>query len=184
MVFAVLPGCTSSLATFDIVDFRDAGNPNRYGETFNEGYYDLDDHGNLKLVLRRNRPGKAADETDIIQVISIQSLWRSIPGETVADRTQINAKVCYSIVGGGEGRTFEGAGSLFYTRKRLGDTITGTLDRAVLRPGRALRAGEALFPRAELSGRFRAVRDPRRVVRIINEVERQFGPRSAHEPPP
>ena len=180
VVFAILPGCAASFSTFNIVDFRDAANANRYRETFNEGFYDLDDQGNLRLVLRRNRPAKTADETDIVQVISIQSVWRSIPGETVADKNQINAKVCYSILGGGQGSTFEGAGSVFYKRKRLGDAITGTLDRAVLRPGRALRDGKALFLRAELSGRFRAVRDPRQVVRIINEVERLFGPRSTH----
>ena len=179
-VLAILPGCTARTSTFEIVDHRDPGSVKRYRETFDESYYDLDGSGNLDLILRRCRTAEGAGESEVTQVIHIRSVWRSIPGATVADKDQINATVCYSIVGRGMGATYEGAGSVFYSSDRGNKTLSGTLDRAILRPVRDLNMGEPLFEQTELSGRFIATRNPRRVVRIVNETERLFGRRPAH----
>ncbi len=169
-------GCRAPSTTFEIVDYRRPGDARRYHETFDEAYYDVDDHGNLDLVLRRCTPAGGTSGHSVTQVIHMRTVWRSIPGTTVAHRSQINATVSYLIVSGSMGGSFEGAGSVFFDQRKGEDVITGSLDLAILRPKRRLLSGEDLFKRAELTGTFVARRDPRRVVRIINEMNRLFGP--------
>jgi len=169
-------GCAERVSTFEIVDYRDGGDAKRYRETFDEAYYDLDDQGNVNIVLRRTGGRSGAGESEVTQIVSIRGVWRPVAGKTGSNGTQINATVSYYIVGGRVGDTFEGAGSVFFTQNRKKNTLSGTLDRAVLRPKRQIAPGEPLFGRTELSGEFRAARDRRQVVRIMNEADRLFGP--------
>lgn len=175
LLYAV-PGCSARISTFQITDYRELGEAKRYRETFDEAYYTLDKDGNLDLVLRRLEPSESDPKHIITQVIHIRSVWRCIPGETVTHRTQINGTVSYHIISGRVGASFDGAGSLFFRRDKRTETVTGTLELASLHPRRGLAGGADLFRQAELSGQFHARRDPRRVVRIINEMNRFFGP--------
>lgn len=175
-VFALPLGCSIRPSTFEIVDYRESGNAKHYRETFDEAFYDLDQQGNVNIVIRRAGHRRGAGESDVDQVVRIRSVWRSVPGRTGSHATQINATVSYYIVGGRIGDTFEGAGSVFFTQNRRKNTLTGSLDHAVLRPKRQLSSGEPIFASAELSGEFRATRDRRQVVRIMNEADRLFGP--------
>ena len=175
----VLPmplGCSGHPTAFEIVDYRDPSDAKRYRETFDEAYYDLDNQGNVNIVLRRSGGRSGAGDSEVTQIVRIRSVWRPVPGKTGSNATQINATVSYYVVGGRIGDTFEGAGSVFFTQNRGKDILSGTLDRSVLRPKRQLAPGEPLFARAELSGEFRAARDRRQVVRIMNEADRLFGP--------
>lgn len=180
LVLIPAAGCRAPSTAFEIVDYRQPGDARRYRETFDEAYYYVDDHGNLDLVLRRCTPAGGTSSHGITQVIHMRTVWRSIPGTTVAHRSQINATVSYLIVSGSMGGSFEGAGSVFFDQRKGEDVITGSLDLAILRPKRRLLSGEDLFKRAELTGTFTARRDPRRVVRIINEMNRLFGPLPSH----
>jgi len=169
--------------TFDIVDHRDPSQARRYRETFDEAYYDLADDGNINLVLRRRAPVEKGAKAELTQVIHIRSFWRSVPGQTVAERTQINSCVSYMIVSGEAGATFEGAGSVFFEHDWYGSALSGTLDHAMLKPQRRLATGSEVFARAELSGNFHAERDARQVARLVNEMNRMFGPLPAYQPP-
>jgi hypothetical protein len=176
LVLAMPLGCSVHPTAFEIVDYRDPGDVKLYRETFDEAYYDLDNQGNVNIVLRRSSGRPGPGKSDVSQIIRIRGVWRPVPGKTGSHPTQINATVSYYIVGGRVGDTFEGAGSVFFTQNRGENTLSGTLDRAVLRPKRQLSPGEPLFARAELSGEFHASRDRRQVVRIMNEADRLFGP--------
>ena len=176
LVLAMPLGCRVHPTAFEIVDYREPGNVKLYRETFDEAYYGLDNQGNVNIVLRRSGGRSGAGESEVTQIIRIRGVWRPVAGKTGSHPTQINATVSYYIVGGRVGDTFEGAGSVFFTQNRRKNTLRGSLDRAVLRPKRQLSPGEPLFARAELSGEFRAARDPRQVVRIMNEADRLFGP--------
>jgi hypothetical protein len=167
-------GCAPTVSRFFVTDHRDGGEAKAYSETFDEAYYRKCADGNVDVVLRRSAPG-AGDPGEIItQVIHLRSLWRSIPGTTVAESSQINAAVCYMIELGGSGATFEGTGSLFFDESADGKTLTGSLDYALLKPTRRTGQGPDVFNRAELSGTFTARHDPRRTVRGINQIERTF----------
>ncbi len=168
-------GCSARTSTFEIVDYRGPGEVRRFHETFDEAYYSLDGQGNVDIVLLRSTPSRSIPPHNVTQVIHIRTVWRSIPGATVAHATQINGRINYHIVSGSRGATFEGAGSVFYKLNRRADMLTGTLDLSVLRPKRRLAAGSALFKRAELTGKFHARHDPRRTIRIINEMACMFG---------
>jgi len=170
------------VSKLEIADFRDAQNVRQYQEEFPEAYYDLDAHGNLNLVLRR-QGNETGDGGNIAQIVRVRSVWRPVPNRSVSHRTQINAVMTYYVVGGRVGDTFEGAGAVFF-QVIEGDVLEGSIDHAVLRAKRQLSAGEPLFPHAELSGKFQAVRDRRQVVRIVNELERQFGPLPTQSPKP
>ena len=179
LVLLVGAGCAGRTSVFEIVAYRASGHPKRYRETFDEAYYDRDAAGNVEIVLRRREPSETNPRTDVTQVIHLRTVWRSIPGETVAERPQINGTVSYAVVSGRVGTTFEGAGSIFFRENKRRDALRGSLDLALLKPKRHLSEGSAIFKHAELSGRFHAVRDPRRVARITNDLNRLCAP-----PPP
>ncbi len=165
---------------FEVADHRDPSNTRRYEETFDEGYYDMDNHGNVNIVLRQSASAGGEGPSDFTQVVHIRSVWRPIPGRTVAHRTQINAVVSYYLRGGQVGDTLEGAGAVFFNPGKKDKVLKGTLDDSVLRFKRQLAPGEPLFPHVKLSGRFAAVRDRRQVVRIVNDLDRAFGPLPPH----
>ncbi len=169
-------GCSTRTAEFTIVDYRESGPTKQYQESFEEAYYSIDELDNVDIVLRRTEPSITDADQEITQIIHLRTMWHSIPGSTVADRTQINGKVLYGVVSGPIGATFEGGGSVFFKHNPQQDTLNGTLESALLKPTRRLTSSSDFFKRAELSGEFHAVRDRRRVVRIIHDIDRIFGP--------
>lgn len=172
-----LTGCAVQTSTFEIVDYRADGEAKSYHQTFDEAYYAVDDGGTVSIVLQRSTPSQSNPGSDVRQVIHLRSVWRCVPGETVSHRTQINGTVSYHLITGQIGATFEGAGSLFFSEDRKKHILTGSLDLATLKPTRRLAASHDLFRKAELKGQFHAVRDPRRVRRIVNDMNRLFARR-------
>lgn len=174
-------GCALPRSSFVITDFRETNDTRRYRELFDEAYYDQDAHGNVDVVLRREVLSLTEPTHTITQLIHINSVWRSIPGDTVAHSTQINGTVRYCIMAGSAGASFEGAGSVFFTQNKSLDELHGTLEVASLKPRYQRGGGYDLFRRAEIEGEFHARRDRRRVVRLIQEMSRTF---SADHPVP
>jgi len=166
-----------TVTRFEVIDYRAGGAELRYRESFSEGFFDLDDAGNLDVVMHHEKRDPADPAGQITQVIHVRTLWRSIPGVTVAERSQINAEVEYFIISGDVGQSFEGAGSVIFSTNRKADTITGTLDLARLKPVRQLIAADDLFERVDLSGTFVAQKDRRRVRDTVHDMARRFGPR-------
>lgn len=173
-------GCTQRpvISVIRLVDHRAPGSTERLRETFQEAWYNLDRHGNVDLVLRRSSHPGAGAENALTQVVHIRSVWRPIPGRTVTHRTQINGTITYYLVSGRTGTAYDGAGSVFFKEKR-GGRLIGAIEHAKLHPTRHLASSSPLFTRAEISGEFAAVHDPRRVIQLVNEMNRLFGP-----PPP
>lgn len=177
IVLPIVSACSVTPSTFTITDYRAFGDSKQYQETFDEGYYDIDPQGNINVVLRSISESSDGPGHEIAQVVHLRTLWRSVPGETVADETQLNATVGYYILTGQAGAAYEGAGSLFYKKMKRKPVVTGTLDLASIKPTRSLAVGQELFERGTLRGRFTAIHDPRRVVAITNEMNQRFGPR-------
>ncbi len=174
MLAALCAGCGPKVSTVEIVSYRDTGESSRYRETFDEAYYDLDEAGNVDIVLYRMTPGAASAEDAVTQTVHVKTVWRCMPGQTVAHATQINGTVTYAIVGGDVGATFEGAGSVFFAQNRTQDEITGTLDLVRLKPAKKLNDSSDLFYRTELSAEFRARREPRKVVTHVHAIREKF----------
>lgn len=167
---------------FQIVDHRDNGSTSRYRETFGPGTFDVGPTGNYEIVLVKQQINATDPAANIEQLIHIRTMWQSIPGRTVADKTQINAIVSYFIQSGEVGQAYEGAGSLFNTANRDGTALSGSLDLARLRPVRQLAASANLFDRVDISGRFTATRDRKRTEQLAHEMDRRFGPRPRSVP--
>jgi hypothetical protein len=168
-------GCAPDLSTFQITDHRPGEPAEEYREEFDEGYYDLSPDGNVDVVLRRVSSSTVERGRRITQIIHLRTFWRSIPGRTVANETQLNGTVRYMIRLGRSAAMFEGAGSLFFSESDSENMIEGSLDHALLSPTRRLASAPEVFQHAELRGRFRAEHNPRFVTRIIHEMERTFG---------
>ncbi|MGB0716281.1 MAG: hypothetical protein ACPGXK_10405 [Phycisphaerae bacterium] len=182
IMFAALlsmAGCTAKESRFEIADYRAEGNINSYHEVFSEGYYTTEADGDLRIVFRRQEPSRDDARELISQIVCISTFWRSQPGRTIADSTQINGTVRYAIIGPGGGTTYEGTGSVFFDENKDGDELEGSLDLALLSPVRELREGQPLFEKAELSGEFHAIRNRQKVIRITNELGRLFGSRKS-----
>ena len=59
LLLATLPflfaGCSTRVSTFEVVDFREPGNAHTYREAFDEAFYDVDQTGNVNIVIFRER---------------------------------------------------------------------------------------------------------------------------------
>lgn len=174
VLLAASTGCAPTVSTFDIVNFRDDAGLERFHETFDEAWYDVDGTGNVDIVLRRSQPREGGRDDAVVQLVHVRSFWRSIPGRTVAERTQLNGVVTYGVISGGLGATFEGAGSVFFVHDPKKGELTGSLDLARLKPARELTPGSAVFQRVELSGTFVARHNPSRTVALRHQLEQTF----------
>lgn len=182
LAFITVGGCTKSanVSVIRIIDHRHPGATERFRESFQEAWYDLDEHGNVDIVLRRSARPHEDTHSPLDQVVHIRSVWRSIPGRTPAQRTQINGTITYYLVSGRTGTAYDGAGSVFFREKR--GRLVGAIELAKLRPTRHLVSSSPLFARAEISGEFTALRNRRRVVQLVNEMNQLFGPAPPFQP--
>jgi hypothetical protein len=96
----------------------------------------------------------------------------------------INGLVTYAIVSDAGGSCFEGAGFLSAHENHRKTGLKGRLEKATLEPHRSLGTGAELFTHAVIQGKFTARRNERKVVMILNEINRLFGPRPDHVPGP
>ena len=183
LAFGAVGGCAprSTVSVVRLVDHYKPGKTERFHESFQEAWYKFDDHGNIDLVLRRSGRARGGIDGSLTQLVHIRSIWHPIPGRTVADRTQINGTITYYLVSGRTGTAYDGAGSVFFERERDG-RLTGAIEHAKLHQTRHLASSSPLFTRAEISGEFTAIEDPRRVIQLVHEMNRLFGPAPAYQP--
>jgi len=187
-------GCAPRETRLFIEDHRADGPVERYYELFDECYYRRDAHGNIDIVASRHTdpPPLPPDEEGqgaaaappTVQVVHLRRVFEPIAGRTAIEGSMINATVSYLILGPEGGASFEGGGFLMFTEDQGRTEIAGKLESSALTPQRRLGAGTELFSRASVTGTFRATRDERQVVRLLNEMRRLFGPLPAYEPPP
>lgn len=175
----VVAGCARPGATLNIIDVTPAGSPARYRQVFEEAYFDFDANRTANIVLLSRSADLRDPDSTIRQTVHIRSVWESVPGDTIAEKTQINATIRYVLQSGGLVGFYEGGGSLIFDASDSGDELEGTIELARLRPaqrgiGHAQpgTGGEAIFQLPIVEGKFRAVRNRRRVARVVNEVDR------------
>ncbi len=182
MLWPLVSGCAPEGTRFDVIDYRPSGVSQGYHQSFDECYYRFDAGRNLELVARHTTRGDGGLEN--VQVVHLRTFWRAVPGRTPAEQTMINATVAYMIVTWPTGADFRGSGFVSFTENRERTEATGRLERSSLKPHRRLGDAPRLFDRAELTGQFVAKRNEARVVEILNEMERLFGPPPGDTPPP
>jgi hypothetical protein len=183
-ILLTFTGCQPRETRFEIVDYRAGQEPVSYFQIFDECYYDLDVHGNVDVVARRRDETGAESGHATSQVLHMHGIWHAVPGQTPVESTQVNATVSYWIVSAAGGIGFEGAGFVTFREDHRGDTLTGELESSAVQPVRSIGHPPELFQRATVTGRFRAVRDKRRVVRALNQMKRLFGPLPRYDAPP
>jgi hypothetical protein len=183
-VLVLAAGCGVHTTKFFIDDHRGGVPAARYYEEFPECYYSLDAHNHVDIVARRQSRGDRPDSPPVVQVVHIRRVWAAVPGQTLAEQSMINATVSYFIVGPEGGASFEGGGFVTFEENREETGIAGQLESSSLTPQRQAGLGSDLFERISVTGTFQATRDKRRVVRLLNETRRLFGPMPRYEPPP
>lgn len=185
LIAGTAPACGPRTTKFFIDDHRAGGLATRYFEEFPECYYSLDAHRHVDIVgLRRGNGDADPDSEPVVQAIHIRQVWEAVPGTTFADQTMINATVSYLIVGPDGGATYEGGGFVTHKENRHKTELAGKLESSALTPQRQVGRGGDIFDRIAVTGAFRARRDKRQVVRILNEMKRLFGPMPRYQPPP
>ncbi len=179
---APLTGCREKVTRMAITDFRDAGSPRTWWATFPEAYYRRGEHGNVDVVLHTSKPATKDPTQAIEQIVHIRTLWRPIPGTTLAEASMINATVSYIIFSEPTGISYDGSGFASFSKPWYGDRIDGQVEQASLRPKRRCGGAAEPFGPVRLRGEFHAVPDSRRVVKTLHEIERLLGPIPPYEP--
>ena len=164
-------GCNKPAAQVTVVDHTGEGELRRYAEFFPEAYYSVDSMGNVDVVLRRTQPSRTNPAGNVTQLVHLRTVWKSRPGRTIAETTQINGTLRYQLLTGADEATYEGGGSVFLHENRGKTRLNGKVEYATVRGRHSADNAAAVFEKVELSGAFRAVHDPRRTVRLMNEMQ-------------
>lgn len=181
LLASALCGCTKRPTQFAVTNYSPDSRPERFHEVFDECYYALDPSGNVDVVARRVQELEGGGES-ITQVVHLRTMYLAIPGSTHVERSMINTTVNYAILSDSGGACFEGAGLVVCRENNRARALTGQLESGRISPVRRVGASAEIFDRALIEGRFNAKHDRRAVVRILNELNRVFGPRPAYDP--
>jgi hypothetical protein len=179
----LISGCGDKVTRFEIANHRAVGDTEYFHEQFDECYYAIAPNGNVDLIARRHLPAVGEANEALTQIVHVRTVYRAIPGTTHVSSSMINGVVSYVILSSRGGACFEGAGFLLCEENRAKRSLTGELERATLHPSRRVGSVGSIFDRAVLRGEFFATRDERKVVAILNEIERVFGPLPPYVPP-
>lgn len=177
-----LIGCSERSTRFRIVNYPADGGSASFHQEFDECYYCFDGHQNLEIIAKR--ASRTDNEVPTTQVVHIRTFWLPRPGITYAEPTMINATVSYQILVGPDGATFGGSGFLSFKEKLKKGILTAHLELSSLSPQRRVGQGERLFERATLEGELFANRDRQKVLEIVNQMSRTFGPMPDFEKKP
>ncbi|NOX59315.1 MAG: hypothetical protein GXP29_10720 [Planctomycetes bacterium] len=175
-------GCHRPAAVFEITNHVAVGESEQLHEVFGEAYYMTSASGNIDVVVRRDSRTDAEDMGRLTQIVHIRSVFAPVDDRNKIESSMINGTVSYLILGDLGGVCFEGAGFASFSENRAGDMLKGSLEQSRLRQVR--RVGEIgdIFHRTRLKGKFRATRNPKAVVGILNEMNRFLGPQPRYVP--
>lgn len=176
-----LSGCSRRPTQFAVTNYTPDARPERFHEVFNECYYAPDPSGNVDVVARRVQEIEGGGEA-ITQIVHLRTMFLAVPGATHVERSMINTTINYAILSDSGGACFEGAGLVVCRENGRTQEMTGELESGRISPVRRVGASADIFDQALIEGRFSARRDRRAVVRILNELNRIFGPRPNYDP--
>ena len=177
LVLAAAGGCRTPVTQLHILALRDPSMPRQYYSRFDESSYRFDALGNLDLVLRGMNESSTDTGELITEVVHVHVFWKPIPGRTFANASMTNAKITYAITTEAVAMLYEGGGFLSFKLGRNKESMKGRLESAQLAPARRRGNARDLFGPAQVTGTFSATRNPRQVVRILNELRNQTGPK-------
>lgn len=170
MGLAALAASGCSYNQMRLVNYADVENPEELQQAFTHASFEAATTGETTILLQTAEPMTAGENRILRQSIYVTTLWKPIPGKTYAEESQINARVIYLVeIAEQPGPTissekaatvlcYKGTGFVSYQLDRTGQTLTGSIERALLEPmykGDGLRLGTF-----ELSGPFKATRNP------------------------
>ena len=169
---------------FFIDDYRGEEALEQLSASFERAYFATNAGGTMDIVAISEPLADSNPETQVAQVLHIRQVYPAVPGRTFVEDSMINATVCYALLGPGYGQTYEGGGFVTYSQNWSKDKIAGRLKSATVEPLRRVGQSDDLLHKAVIHGTFVAHEDKRQVLRVLNDLDRLFGPKPNYTPPP
>jgi hypothetical protein len=179
----LLAGCQSHPRLIEVMDYPADGPPQTYQQEFDVCYFRKAPDGNLDIVAQRWPKAGDVNRAVASQTLELRVFYDPIPSRSPSDPTMTNALVSYKVVGDGFTCSFDGGGFVSWEASRWDDRLIFFLERAVLKPQRVLDNSTPIFEQPRVTGKLTAVRDDRKVITVLNELRRTFGPLPDEKPP-
>lgn len=176
VMMGVATGCAPRETRLEIQAFRDDGETELLFQQFETCYYALSAGGHMDIVMQSETPSRIDPTQTILQAVHLRGFWKPLPGTTLAEETMINGTVCYMIVTGTAAVGYHGGLFISFKENPRRGRLTGKVESSRLTPLRKRGGAQEPFAAALAKGTFVAKRDRRRVVKILNEMERRLGP--------
>lgn len=178
----LLVGCAPRETRIEIESFRSDGEVELLFQEFDTCYYAMTAGGHMDVVMQRETPSQVDPAQTITQAVHLRGFWKPIPGTTLAEKTMINGTICYMIVTGTAAIGYQGGLFMSFKENAKKGRLTGKLESSRLVPLRKRGGAKEPFASALATGTFVAKRDRRRVVKILNDIERRLGPPPEYVP--
>jgi hypothetical protein len=177
-----LVGCAPRETRIEIQSFRSGGEAELLFQEFDTCYYAMTAGGHMDIVMQRETPSQVDPAQTIAQAVHLRGFWKPIPGTTLAEESMINGTICYMIVTGTAAVGYQGGLFMSFRENVKLGRLTGKLESSRLEPLRKRGGAKEPFASALAKGTFVAERDRRRVVKILNDMERRLGPPPEYVP--
>ncbi len=192
-VLVALCGCRKQETRFDIYSTGDRDNPELFTEFFEPGAFSISGLNNWRIVFEMpevmiqveeptaegQSDGAAGEPTvrnvPMAQYVQIEVFWQPLPGTTYAESSQINASIVYCLVTASDAISYEGAGFVYFSQSRDGETIEGRIESATLVPVRRAGSPRDIFGPCRLNAEFTAEKDAARVVSVVRRLQKLLG---------
>lgn len=176
-------GCQTPARMIEVMDYPTGAEPLAYHQEFDTCIYRKSPDGSLDVIAQRLPKAGDTPAATASQTLQLHVFFDPIPSRSPSDPTMTNALVNYLVVGDGATCSFDGGGFVSWKQDQFGDEITIYLERAALQPQRVLDDSTPIFERPRVTGKLTATRDDRRVVSLLNDLRRTFGPLPDDKPP-
>lgn len=170
----VLVGCAPPPNRIYIETFEEPLAPKKYTTDFTEAYFARSADGGLDILLRWKQPTQADPTQEMEQIVHAHTFWVPVYGTTRAEASMLNTTLRFMILTPPTGVGYQGAGFLTFTIDRAGERLDGRIESGELAPKQAVGGARKPFGPARISGRIRAVRDRRQLLRLLQEAERNL----------
>jgi len=176
MLLLAMAGCAAGPTRIEFTTFDTSGGSEHVYANFSSASYRKIQGGLIELVCRAETPSTLDPTQTITQIVFVRTFWHPQPGRTFVERTQLDGTVIYTVLTPPTGVRYDGAGFLTFKIRDDG-TMEGEIESGTLTP--RYRMGDAVIPfsSARITGRIRAVENPRDVVNTLQSIESQFSER-------
>jgi len=177
-------GCASEPMRVHLTTYDETGAAQEHYADFTRAYYTTGPNGLMAWALSTEQPSPDDPTQIVTQIVHIREIWKTRPGKTFANASQINAQVRYAILTPPTGVRYDGSAFITYKSKRFSDVQICEIEAGRLTPSKRMGDVTVPFGPARFNGTFEATENQATVAEAAQLIDALFSTPAATDAAP